>query len=324
MNIQPGFLLPGAFPEASPEFFRAKRQEKNWRLFSGMKQPPPDWISVELDDVERRIAVSVGKERQKRSLRDGRKDKFTKNCADPEKVHILGACGEAAFAKATGRYWKMGIDTFQSGDVGEFEIRTRTDVCHDLKVRKDEPEGRRVVQVYGCIDFRDLGGIDFDSESGEQERAELFDPVRPVSKRTGLPLYDPAPELLPLPCFRFFIAGYILSDQAKRAEYESEIPGFEDVYLIPQAALRPPALLIVRDWIKHYDLERKAPVPAFQSYNEYTGGEYYPERMPETPVQLTENALQVPVHEKAAKLSKDSDALIKAQQKEELFAGWNK
>ncbi len=321
MNIQPGFAPSSDFPQASREFFAAKRQEKNWQLFTGQRQPPADWIAVQLDDTERRIAVLIGKERHKRSVRDGREDKFKHNCPDPEKVDILGACGEAAFAKATGRYWGMGIDTFQSGDVGDYEVRTRTDVTYDLKVRKDEQDGRRVVQVYGCIDFRDLGGFDLDAE--QEDAPELFAPVKPVSKRTGLPLYDPAPELQPLPCFRFFIAGYVLSDNVKKPEYESDKPGFEDVYLIPQADLRPPSLLIVRDWIRHYDLERKAPAPAFQSYNEYTGGEYYPPKTPETPVQLTEDALQVPVHEKAAKLSKDSEALIKAQQKEELFAGWN-
>ena len=275
MSIKPGFAPSTDFEKASEEYFKAKRLEKNWRLFAGTSQPPAGWLSVQLDDTERRIAVSVGKERQRRSARDGRRDKFTENCDDPEKVHILGACGEMAFAKATGRYWGMGIDTFQAGDVGSYEVRTRTDVYHDLKVRKDEPAGRYVVQVFGCLDLRDIGGVSSESISD------------------------------PLPCFRFFVAGYILSDYAKQKLYESDKPGFEDVHLVPQCDLRSPELLIVRDWLRHYDLERSAPLPNFQSYNEYIGGDYYPAPVPDTPVQLAEEGLQVEV-------SKQESALLKA------------
>ena len=283
MSIQPGFLLAAAYPPKSPEYFRAKRLEKNWKLFSGITAPPGEWLFTELDATERRIAASVGKERQRRSVADGRQDKFTENCADPERVHILGACGEMAFAKATGRYWGMGIDTFRVGDVGVFEVRTRTDVYHDLKVRKDEPAGRYVVQVYGCLDYRDIGGY---SDHDETEQ-----------------------PLEPLPCYRFFVAGYILSDAAKQAQYESDKPGFEDVYLIPQGALRSPELLIVRDWIAHYDMERKAPRPSFRSYNDYTNGDYYPKPEGEI-VQIAAPALEVQQNDVKEKPSKKNPAPV--------------
>lgn len=55
-------------------------------------------------------------------------------------IHIEGACGEMALAKALGLYWNGSVNTFKmGGDVGNFQVRTRSQHNYELLIRPDDP-----------------------------------------------------------------------------------------------------------------------------------------------------------------------------------------
>lgn len=67
-------------------------------------------------------------------------------------VHIEGACGEVAVAKAMGRYWGGSVNTFKAqGDLDSvgWEIRTRAEHSYDLIIRDDDQDDRVFVLVTG-------------------------------------------------------------------------------------------------------------------------------------------------------------------------------
>lgn len=65
-------------------------------------------------------------------------------------LHIEGACGEAAAAQATGRFWPGSIGTYRNGtDVMGFEVRTRSQPDWDLIIRDDDADDRVFVLVTG-------------------------------------------------------------------------------------------------------------------------------------------------------------------------------
>lgn len=105
-------------------------------------------IAVELTWSEVLLASMVGVRRQvaamERDLPDGR-------CAsDPWNIHIEGAAGEMAFAKATNRYWAAPVNTFHDGgDVGDVQVRTRSKHHYELIVRNDDRDSDWFVLVTG-------------------------------------------------------------------------------------------------------------------------------------------------------------------------------
>ena len=69
---------------------------------------------------------------------------------DEWSIHILGACGECAFAKGTNRYWSAGVNTFKGSDVGaNIQIRTRSRHDYDLIVRHGDRDDDIFVLVTG-------------------------------------------------------------------------------------------------------------------------------------------------------------------------------
>jgi len=65
-------------------------------------------------------------------------------------LHIEGAAGEVAVAKATGRYWQASVNSFKTGgDVGKLQVRARSDHNYELLVRDDDPDEPPFVLVTG-------------------------------------------------------------------------------------------------------------------------------------------------------------------------------
>lgn len=65
-------------------------------------------------------------------------------------ANIEGACGECAFAKGRGLYWAAHTNTYtRFPDVGDVEVRTRTQHWHDLIIRKHDRPDRKYVLVTG-------------------------------------------------------------------------------------------------------------------------------------------------------------------------------
>ncbi|GAA3348560.1 hypothetical protein GCM10020358_67440 [Amorphoplanes nipponensis] len=100
--------------------------------------------------MEMQHAAMVGAFRQIESMRLRLGDQFE---ADPDNawsIHIEGAAGEMAAAKALGRYWAMPVNTFKhGGDVGELQIRTRSRHHNELIVRPGDRDSDAFVLVTG-------------------------------------------------------------------------------------------------------------------------------------------------------------------------------
>lgn len=104
-------------------------------------------VNLEWFEVSR--AALVGVSRNVEALRKGCVNRMPVN--DEWSIHILGALGECAFAKATNRYWNGSVNTFKAGgDVGDnIQIRTRSRHSYDLIVRDGDKDGDVFVLVTG-------------------------------------------------------------------------------------------------------------------------------------------------------------------------------
>lgn len=103
-------------------------------------------VSLEWFEVSR--AALVGVSRNVEALRKGCRNRLPIN--EEWGIHILGACGECAFAKATGRYWSGSVNTFKDADIGDnIQIRTRSQHHYDLIVRDADRDDDVYVLVTG-------------------------------------------------------------------------------------------------------------------------------------------------------------------------------
>ncbi len=114
-------------------------------------------ITVELDEHDLAIADRGATARSDDVIRHNRVDRvpsLSKHTI-PERSRI-GSRGEAAFAKGLQvKEWLPLVNTFQSlGDVGNAEVRTRTESWHDLQIRKTDPPDRPYVLVIAEPDFK--------------------------------------------------------------------------------------------------------------------------------------------------------------------------
>jgi hypothetical protein len=106
-------------------------------------------VTVSLEWYELSRAALVGVSRNVEALRMGCHNRMPIN--DEWSIHVLGASGECAFAKATNRYWSGGVNTFKAtADIGgSIEIRTRSKHIYDLIVRDDDGNDSVFVLVTG-------------------------------------------------------------------------------------------------------------------------------------------------------------------------------
>lgn len=76
-------------------------------------------------------------------------------------LHLTGAAGEIAVAKALGVYWPPSVGTFKAPDIGsDVQVRTRTQDSHELIVRPDDSSDDFYVLVIGRLpSFRIVGWI---------------------------------------------------------------------------------------------------------------------------------------------------------------------
>lgn len=117
-------------------------------------------MQVNLEWFEVSRAALVGVSRNVEALRKHLQNARPTN-ENEWHIHILGALGECAFAKATGRYWSGSVNTFKTGgDVGAIQIRTRSKHHYDLIVRDgDSDDDLFVLVTGGPNEFAVHGGI---------------------------------------------------------------------------------------------------------------------------------------------------------------------
>lgn len=95
-------------------------------------------ISVTLTLAEMMAGGVIGLQRHAEALLAARPDAHGLDPSLGWHVHVEGALGELAFAKAVNRYWSCPVNTFRSGgDVGRVQVRTRSRAHYDLLVRPD-------------------------------------------------------------------------------------------------------------------------------------------------------------------------------------------
>lgn len=105
-------------------------------------------LQVDLEWYEISRAALVGVSRNVEAMRKGCKNRMPIN--DEWGIHILGALGEAAFAKGTRRYWSGSVNTFKGSDIGRnIQVRTRSKHNYDLIVRRDDRDDDIFVLVTG-------------------------------------------------------------------------------------------------------------------------------------------------------------------------------
>lgn len=107
-------------------------------------------IRVDLTEAELNMAAGVGVARHMQALRENRPDRYGARRDDGWTIHIEGAAGELAVAKAMGRYWHAPVGTFRrGGDVGPIQVRTRSDPTYQLLIRPGDRDSDVFVLVTG-------------------------------------------------------------------------------------------------------------------------------------------------------------------------------
>jgi|LauGreDrversion4_2_1035121.scaffolds.fasta_scaffold301304_3 hypothetical protein len=128
-------------------------------------------MKVELNIPEFLNAINIGVLRQCSSLRRGLKDAHGAKSDNGWDMHIEGACGEAAVAKALNVYWSGTVDTFKlGGDLGKsIQVRTRSKDYYELIVRKDDRDDDIFVLVTGKAPKFNVVGWTFGKNAKKQE-----------------------------------------------------------------------------------------------------------------------------------------------------------
>ena len=118
-------------------------------------------MKVTLTMSEVLMAATIGVMRQISALKRKLPDRHGCTKDVGWQVHIEGACGELAAAKAMGKFWDGGINTFKASDIGEsIQVRTRSRHDFDLIVRSDDSDTDWFVLVTGvCPEYEVRGGI---------------------------------------------------------------------------------------------------------------------------------------------------------------------
>ena len=122
------------------------------------KKPSPVQVALTLAEVH--FAVTTGAKRQLEAMRMGLKDRYGAKPSEAWGIHIEGAAGEMAVAKALGIYWQAGVNTFHDPDVGDLQVRTRSRHDYELIVRENDNDKADFVLVTGRIPtFQVIGYI---------------------------------------------------------------------------------------------------------------------------------------------------------------------
>jgi hypothetical protein len=111
------------------------------------------YIDIELTDWEVKHCVDVANARMAVSNARGLNNASTYERTYLERIRqeVLGACGEMAVCKATGRFWSPSVDTFHRvPDIHpDIEVRATHYLNGCLPVRNNDPDDRWYTLVVG-------------------------------------------------------------------------------------------------------------------------------------------------------------------------------
>lgn len=106
---------------------------------------------ITLSKRELSIAAQVGCARHIAAMFDRRPDAHGLSKADGWGLHVEGAAGEVAAAKALDHYWAPSVNSFKAeGDIGaSIQVRTRSRHSYELIIRRDDRDDDTYVLVTG-------------------------------------------------------------------------------------------------------------------------------------------------------------------------------
>lgn len=114
-------------------------------------------------------AAQVGCQRQVQNIKNNSTPAYGSGSRNDWQLHISGALGEKALAKYLGIYWS-GKGQMRAPDVGNVDVRTRSEDWHDLIIHPNDPDDRTfylltgnngTYTVHGCIQAKDAKVKDF-------------------------------------------------------------------------------------------------------------------------------------------------------------------
>ena len=106
-------------------------------------------VDIKLSSTEMFLAAQVGVMRQIQNLNKGRKGAYGSGSNNDWQLHIEGAMGECAVAKAMGIYWNGAIGDLDAGDVGRLQVRTRSSHRYELILHKRDSDDDKYILVTG-------------------------------------------------------------------------------------------------------------------------------------------------------------------------------
>ena len=117
-------------------------------------------VMVSLTWSEVFLVAMIGVKRQLGALKANKQDAFGFDGKNGWSIHIEGAAGEMAAAKALNRFWGGTINTYKiGGDVGgDIQVRTRSESTYDLIVREGDRNEDRFILVTGQIPLFEVVG----------------------------------------------------------------------------------------------------------------------------------------------------------------------
>lgn len=130
-------------------------------------------MDIRLTDYEFAIAIQIGTYRQLSNLKKGRKDAYGAPSEDGLNLHIQGACGESAVAKALNIYWSGNMGKLKACDVNhkkhKIEVRTRSKDWYELIIHEKDNDDAIFILVTGVAPNFKLVGWCFGRDGKKQK-----------------------------------------------------------------------------------------------------------------------------------------------------------
>jgi hypothetical protein len=136
-------------------------------------------MQVTLDWRECERAANEGVRRHIASMAKGRVPGYHAPADDLWRIHIEGAAGELAVAKALDVYWQAGVNTFQLPDVGKFQVRTACRKGAPLIIRERDVASHTYISVEGTMPRFRLRGFYLGADARRPEWIDRPNPKRP-------------------------------------------------------------------------------------------------------------------------------------------------
>ena len=106
-------------------------------------------MMIKLTPCEMMLGATIGIHRHMAAINRNLQDRHGFE-GDGWGIHIEGACGEIAAARALGVYYGGSINSFRTGfDIGGYQVRTRSRRDYDLIIRDNDDLNQSYILVLG-------------------------------------------------------------------------------------------------------------------------------------------------------------------------------